>query len=200
MDGNTSAASGRITGLLHELRQGNGEAKDRLMSLVYPDLRRLAAKLMRGERPGHTLQATAIVNEAYVKLALSPEQDWRDRAHFFAVAAKVMRRVLVDHARKRQAAKRGGVHERIDFDRVLLATGEDADTVLEIDRALSRLEQVDGRLCRIVELRFFGGLTEEETAEALGISVVTVKRDWALAKAWLYEELSERKRGGRDLM
>ena len=192
MDRKDSAVSGQVTKLLHELRRGNREAEAKVMSLVYRDLRKVAARLMSRERRDHTLQATAIVHEAYLRLVSNPEQDWRDRAHFFAVAAGVMRHILVDYARKREAGKRGGARERVDFDQVLLATGENADTVLEVDRVLSRLEQVDPRLCRVVELRFFGGLTEEETAEVLGVSAVTVKRDWSLAKAWLYEALSKR--------
>jgi len=192
MDRKTSAAAGQITRLLRHLRQGSREAESELVSLVYPDLRKLAARLMRGERRGHTLQATAVVHEAYLRLALHPEHDWKDRAHFFAVAAGIMRHILVDHARKHEAARRGGPLERIDFDQAALATGEDIDTILEVDRVLCRLEQVDPRLCRIVELRFFGGLTEQETAEVLGISAITVKRDWRLAKVWLYEQLSGR--------
>lgn len=192
MDRKTNPDKGQITKLLREVRLGDRDAETKVMSLVYPDLRLVAARLMRRERRGHTLQATAIVHEAYLRLVSNQERTWRNRAHFFAVAAGVMRHILVDHARRHVAGKRGAGRERVDLDQALRITDADVDTVLEVDRVLRRLEQVDARLCRVVELRFFGGLTEEEAAEVLGISVISVKRDWSLAKAWLYEELSRR--------
>ncbi|MFN7998110.1 MAG: sigma-70 family RNA polymerase sigma factor [Bryobacteraceae bacterium] len=186
----TPPDSGRITGLLRQIRHGDRGAESEFMALVYPDLRKLAARLMRDERKGHTLQATAVVHEAYLRLAANPNHDWKDRVHFFALVAGMMRRILVDHARKHQAGKRGGAQERIDLDRVFTATGENPETVVEVDCLLTRLEKLDPRLCRIVELRFFGSLTEEETAEALGVSSTTVKREWRLAKAWIATELT----------
>jgi RNA polymerase sigma-70 factor (ECF subfamily) len=187
-----SVAPGQITHLLYEMRQGDREAGSKLMSLLYPDLRRLAAHFMRGERRNHTLQPTALVHEAYLKLARGADPDLQGRAHFFALAAGMMRRILADHARRRGAGKRGGSREKVDLERVLLATGQDLDTVLEIDVLLSRLEQIDARLCKVAELRYLGGLTEQEVSEVMGISIDTVKREWRLAKAWLSEELSKR--------
>jgi RNA polymerase sigma-70 factor, ECF subfamily len=173
------------------MRHGNRDAESKLISLLYPHLRRLAARFMRGERRDHTLQPTTLVHEAYLRLTGAAELDWRDRAHFFAVAAGMMRRILADHARKRGASKRGGSRQRVELDEVLVVTGQDPDKILEIDTLLSRLEAMDPRLCRIVEMLYFGGLTEQETAEVLGISAVTVKREWKLAKAWLYEQLTK---------
>jgi len=186
----TGGSSGKITSLLQQIRQGDRGAESQFITLVYPDLRRLAARLMRDERQGHTLPATAIVHEAYIRLAANPNHDWKDRVHFFALVSGIMRHILVDHARKHQAAKRGGPQERVDLDRVLMTTGEDAETVVEVDRLLTRLEKVDPQLCRVVELRFFGSLTDEETAEVLGVSSTTVKREWRLAKAWITTEMS----------
>ncbi len=190
MDPKPSGVPQQITFLLHEMRQGNREAEAKLIALVYPDLRRLAGRFMRAERRGHTLQPTALVHEAYLRLAGAAHRDWQDRVHFFAVAAGMMRRILADHARKRGANKRGGSRLKVDLEEFVLVVGRDADTIIQIDSLLSRLEQIDARLCRVVELRYFGGLTEQETAEALGISAVTVRREWKLAKAWLYGELT----------
>ena len=173
------------------MRHGNRDAESRLITLLYPQLRKLAARFLRGERRDHTLQPTTLVHEAYLRLKGAAELDWRDRAHFFAVAASMMRRILADHARKRGASKRGGSRQRVEFDDVLVVTGHDPETILEIDRLLCRLEKIDPRLCRVVELLYFGGLTEQETAEVLGVSAVTVKREWRLAKAWLYEQLTK---------
>lgn len=191
MDQKPIVAPVRITYLLQEMRHGNRDAESKLISLLYPHLRRLAARFLRGERRDHSLQPTALVHEAYLRLRGAVELDWRDRAHFFAVAASMMRRILADHARKRRASKRGGSRQRVELDEVLVVTGQEPDTILEIDSLLSRLEVIDPRLCRIVELLYFGGLTEQETAEVLEISAVTVKREWKLAKAWLYEQLNK---------
>ncbi len=192
MEPKPSVAPGQITHLLCEMRQGDPKARSKLVALLYPDLRRLAAHFMRGERRNHTLQPTALVHEAYLRLAGTAEPDLQGRAHFFALAAGMMRRILADHARKRGADKRGGSREKIDLDRVLLATDQDLDTILEVDVLLTRLEQIDARLCKVAELRYLGGLTEQEVSEVMGISVITVKREWRLAKAWLAEELSKR--------
>lgn len=192
MESKSSAESEQIGSLLRELRLGNRDAESKLIALLYPSLRRLAGRFMRGERRGHTLQATALVNEAYIRLAGAAERDWQDRAHFFAAAGSIMRRILVDYGRRKVASKRGGARRRVDLDELLLAARQDLDTMLLIDGLLSELEQVDPRLCRVVESLYFAGMTDEETAEVLGISPVTVKRDWKLAKAWLYEEITRR--------
>ena len=178
-----------VTAILQEWRQGSPEALERLMEIVYAELRRLAAQYLSRERSGHTLQPTALVHEAYVRL-VDQRVPWESRAHFFGVAAQMMRRVLVDHARSRRAEKRGG-----DSDRVTLSAAEGLAKTPEIDlvaldAALEKLAALDPRQARIVELRYFGGLTNEETAEALGVSVATVKREWALARAWLKGKLS----------
>jgi len=192
VESKSSAESEQIGSLLRELRLGNRDAESKLIALLYPSLRRLAGRFMRGERRGHTLQATALVNEAYIRLAGAAERDWQDRAHFFAAAGSIMRRILVDYGRRKVASKRGGARRRVDLDELLLAARQDLDTMLLIDGLLSELEQVDPRLCRVVESLYFAGMTDEETAEVLGISPVTVKRDWKLAKAWLYEEITRR--------
>jgi len=184
----------QITVLLQAMRQGDQSAASKLIPLVYPDLRRLAARLMREERRGHTLQPTALVHEVYIKLIGAIKLDWQDRAHFFAVAARMMRRILADYGRKRGADKRGGSRRKVDLEGLLLAKEQDLDTILTIDSLLSRMEKIDARLCRVVELRYFGGLSEQETAAALGVAAITVEREWKLAKAWLYGELT---RGAR---
>jgi RNA polymerase sigma factor (TIGR02999 family) len=187
--------SAEITRLLKAWARGDSDALDRLTPLVYQQLHRMARAYMRRERPGHTLQATALVNEAFVRLVDSRDLDWTDRAHFFAVCARVMRRILVDAARSRAAVKRGGHVERaehstaIDFDR--LATRNDMTAQLcALDDALTSLARLDPRRARVIELRFFGGLTVEETGQVLQISPQTVMRDWRLARAWLARELS----------
>lgn len=184
----------QITVLLQAMRQGDQSAASKLIPLVYPDLRRLAARFMREERRGHTLQPTALVHEVYIKLIGAMKLDWQDRAHFFAVAARMMRRILADYGRKRGADKRGGSRRKVDLEGLLLAKEQDLDTILTIDSLLSRMEKIDARLCRVVELRYFGGLSEQETAAALGVAAITVEREWKLAKAWLYGELT---RGAR---
>ena len=176
-----------ITQLLADWRGGDDKALQRLLPLVYDDLRRQARRIFRGERKDHTLQPTAVVHETYVRLLRQREVHWQNRAHFYAVAAHLMRRLLVDHARARAAAKRGRGGE------VSLAEPESARPrgvdVLALDAALARLAELDPGQARIVELRFFGGLTVEEAAEALGISPATIKREWSMAKVWLYRAL-----------
>src|ERR1017187_7247283 len=184
--------AGQITILLRELSGGNKSAADRLIPLVYPDLKRLAQRYMRRERADHTLQPTALVNEAYLRLIGGSEVDWKDRAHFFGVAAQLMRRILVDHVRERQAAKRGGPGQhKISLDGTLCYRYEDPDELLAVDQALDRLSAFDPRQARIVELRFFVGLSIEEAAEVLGFSSRTIKREWDIARAWLKCQLSE---------
>lgn len=181
-----------ITQLLVAWSEGRRDALDRLVPLLYEDLRRLAAGYMRHESPGHSLQPTALVHEAYVRLIDQRQVHWRNRAHFFGVAAGIMRRILVDHARSRRADKRGG-----EWDRVTLVEDQVADRAQEIDvlalhESLERLAAFDSRQERIVELRYFGGLTIQEVAEVVGISEATVVRDWTIAKAWLRADLSAR--------
>ena len=178
-----------ITRLLHEVREGKPEAESRLIEAVYPQLRRIAGRYISRERKDHTLQATALVHEAYIEL-VGQGTEWKNRTHFFAVAAQLMRRILVDHARQKKAAKREGARQRVDLSEGLAITDERLEQILSIDEALTRLERWDPRQCRVVELRFFGGLTEEEVAEVLGVTARTVKRDWNLARAWLHGELN----------
>ena len=183
-------APGEITQLLQQLTRGNREAEARLVPLVYDGLRQLAARRMRRERPDHTLQPTALVHEAYLKLIEQRRGAWRSRAQFYAIAARMMRRILVDHAREVKALKRGR-GQKVSLDEALVyKTGESAQ-LLAIDEALSRLATQDPRQAKIVELRFFGGRTEEEIARILNISIRTVKRDWRSAREWLYAELSK---------
>jgi RNA polymerase sigma factor (TIGR02999 family) len=179
-----------ITKLLHDLRAGKKEAESQLIEAVYPQLRRMAGRYIRGERAGHTLQATALVHEAYLQLVGQTSKEWENRAHFFAVAAQLMRRILVDYARQRKAAKRDGGRQRVELTESLALSEARLDEIVAIDEALSRLEEWDARQCRVVELRFFSGLTEEEIAEVLGVAPRTVKRDWNVAKAWLHGELN----------
>jgi RNA polymerase sigma factor (TIGR02999 family) len=183
-----------VTQLLLAWGRGDPSALERLLPLVEAELRRLARHYMRGERTGHTLQATALVNEAYLRLVEQHRVQWQNRAHFVGVAARLMRRVLVDHARTHQYAKRGGGARRVTLDDAAgLVLNRPVDLVA-LDEALGRLAAVDGRKARVVELRFFGGLSVEEAAEVLGVSAVTVKREWAMARAWLRCELG----GGPD--
>jgi RNA polymerase sigma factor (TIGR02999 family) len=181
-----------VTQLLIDWRNGDRSAVDKLMPIVYGELRRLARHYMDRERPGHTLQTTALVNEAYCKLLDHRQIQWQNRTHFFAIAAQVMRRLLVDHARTRRYAKRGGGARAVPLDEVALVTEERADVVLAVDAALSQLATLDLRKSQIVELRYFGGLTTEETADVLGVAPITIKREWLKAKAWLQRELNER--------
>lgn len=183
-----SDSPGQVTQLLAEIRNGNKEAEARLVPLVYAELHRLAANFMHRERPDHTLQPTALVNEVYLRL-VGQQQDWQNRCHFFAIAAQIMRRVLVDHARAHHAARRGGNLQRIDLENLPLGSEEFPAKILALDEALSRLAEWDARQARIVELRFFVGLTEDEIASVLEISPRTVKREWSLARAWLYSHI-----------
>jgi RNA polymerase sigma factor (TIGR02999 family) len=183
-------AAGDVTQLLAELQDGRSDAASQLMPLVYDELHRLAGRQMRRERSDHTLQATALVHEAYLRLVNQPQRTWQNRAHFIAVAAQVMRRLLVDYARARRTSKRGSEPQRVPLEQEPLITEEQSEEVVSLDEALERLAQLDERQSRIVELRFFGGLTVDETAEVLCISSKTVKRDWTLARAWLHREVS----------
>jgi RNA polymerase sigma factor (TIGR02999 family) len=181
--------SDNITQLLKEWNAGDRRALDRLTPLVHDELRRQAARYLRRERPGHTLQTTALINEAYLRLIDAKDVRWQSRAHFFAIAANLMRRVLVEHARRRDAGKRGGSQVRVQLDEALAVADETDVDVLAVDEALDRLAAVDPQQARVVELRFFGGLSVEETARALGVSPKTVKRDWSVARAWLRREI-----------
>ena len=178
-----------ITSLLQEVRSGEGDAMERLLPLVYEDLRRIAHRQLAGERDGHTVSTTALVHEAYLRL-VDRNADWSNRAQFFAVAAQAMRLVLVDYARQHRAAKRGGALRQVPLDDAMLVVEERADLLLGLDEALTRLAALDARQGRVVECRFFGGLTEEETAEVLGVTARTVRRDWIKAKGWLHQELN----------
>ncbi len=171
--------------------QGDERALSQLMPLVYNELRRLARGYLRRERPGQTLQPTALVNEAYLRLVKDKKQDWQTRSHFVAIAAISMRQILIERARARGAQKRGGDRARVTLDEGVVAGHERSVDLLAVDAALTRLAAIDAQQARLVELRFFGGLTIEESAEALGISPATVKRHWAMAKAWLQREITE---------
>ena len=182
-----------ITDALIALRSGAPDAVDRLLSRVYDALHAVAHRQLATERPGHTLTTTDLVHEAYLKLVDQSRAQWTDRAQFFAVAARVMRRILVDYARRHRALRRGGVRQRVSLENIEhgpLSTTQRADELLELNEALERLESINERLSRVVECRFFAGLTEAETAEVLGVTPRTVTRDWARAKGWLYQELS----------
>lgn len=179
-----------ITELLIEWREGDVTALDRLMPLVYEELRRLARHYMRGERPGHTLQTGALVNEAYLRLVDHKGMRWQNRAHFYAVASQAMRRILVDHARFRHYAKRGGGNPPLELDEAAAVSEKQAGDLVALDDALTDLSAIDPRKSQIVEMRYFGGMSVEETAEALGVSSVTIMREWRTAKAWLLRAIS----------
>ena len=178
-----------ITHLLKEWSEGDQQALDELTPLVYEELRQQAARYLRRERPNHSLQATALINEAFLRLIDVKDVQWQNRAHFFAIAANLMRRILVDHARRRDAEKRGGSQVCLTLDEGLAWANEPDVDLLAIDEALNKLAVIDEQQARVVELRFFSGLTVEETATALGISPKTVKRDWSVARAWLKREI-----------
>ena len=178
-----------ITGLLSDLALGKQDAAEELIPLVYVELKRLARAHMRRERGGHTLQTTALVHEAYLKLVRQRDVDWQGRSHFFGIAAQLMRRILIDHARGHLRAKRGGAKVILPLTEALTFSREHSEELLKLNEALERLSQLDARQGRVVELRFFGGLSVEETATFLNISAKTVKRDWAVAKVWLQGEL-----------
>ncbi|MGI8998061.1 MAG: sigma-70 family RNA polymerase sigma factor [Pyrinomonadaceae bacterium] len=174
-----------LTQLLVAWSDGDKAALDKLTPLVYEELRRLAHQYMSQERPGHTLQTSALVNEAYLRLIDQKDVHWQNRAHFFGIAAQMMRRILVDHARQRRYAKRGGDARRVSLDEAMIVSNERAADVVALDDALNGLAEIDPRKSQIVELRFFGGLSIEETAEVLKVSPGTIMREWTLAKAWL---------------
>jgi RNA polymerase sigma factor (TIGR02999 family) len=187
----------QITQLLQSWSQGDEGAIDKLMPLVYDELHRMAGRYMSDEKPGHTLQTTALVNEAYLRLVHTSKSDWQSRSHFFAVCAQVMRRILVDWARSRQAQKRGNDIPPLELNEAFAVPVETGADLVAIDDALKALTLVDARKSQIVELRFFGGLSVQETAEVLKVSEETVHRDWRLAKSWLRRELGkERTHGG----
>jgi RNA polymerase sigma-70 factor, ECF subfamily len=186
-------AGSDVTGLLRAWGQGDEQALERLAPLVYQELRRIAGRYMARERSDHTLQATALVNEAYVRLVDVKGVSWQDRAHFFAISARTMRHILVDFARSRRYKKRGGGADPVSLDESLVIQGRPGADLVALDDALNAFAAVDARSSRVVELRFFGGLTVEETAEVLKVSPETVMRDWKLAKAWLQRELNRNK-------
>jgi RNA polymerase sigma factor (TIGR02999 family) len=188
-------SSHEVTQLLVAWSNGDQAALERLTPLVYRELHRLAKGYMHRERPGHLLQTTALVNEAYMRLIDWKAVCWKDRAHFFGVAAQLMRRILVDFARARHQDKRGGAMRQVSFDEAAAVTVEQTAELIALDEALDQLAAIDPRRSRMVELRFFGGLSEEETAEALKVSPRTVRREWSLARAWLRREL---RKGGQD--
>ena len=181
-----------VTKLLQQWTDGRQDALERLVPQVYVELRRLAASYLRRERPNHTLQATALVHEAFLKLVDQKAVRWQNRAHFFGIAAQAMRRILVDHARAHAAGKRGAGDRHLSLDEALVVTPAPDVDLLALDEVLSRLATIDPQQSRVVELRFFGGLTMEETAEVMQISPATVGREWTLAKAWLYAELQSK--------
>jgi RNA polymerase sigma factor (TIGR02999 family) len=185
-------SSHNITHLLKEWSDGDERALDRLTPLVYGELRRLAAGYLRRERPGHTLETGALINEAYIRLIKAQDVHWQNRMHFFAIAANLMRRILVEHARRRDATKRGGSKARLTLSDVVAVAKEPEVDLLAIDQALERLAVIDPQQAKIVELRFFSGLSVEETAAALGISPKSVKRDWSVARVWLRREIGGR--------
>lgn len=182
--------SDSVTRILAELQSSDGSAADRLLPLLYNELRALAAHCLQHERPDHTLQPTALVHEAYMKLVGDGSTSWENRAHFIGVAARAMRQVLVDHARKLKAAKRGGGQKAVTLDDTLDIGPRSTLDLMALDEALEHLAALDNRQSRIVELRFFGGLTASETACTLGISLSTVENDWRMARAWLHRELA----------
>jgi RNA polymerase sigma factor (TIGR02999 family) len=186
----TNTSTQEITRLLADWSGGDPAALEKLTPLVYAELRRIARRQMRDERPGHTLQATALVNEAFIRLGGGDGADWHDRSHFYAVCAQVMRHVLIDHARAHTRDKRGGGAPHVALDEAAFVAGEGAAELVALDEALRGLEAVDPQKARVVELRYFAGLGIEETAEVLGISPTTVRREWRRAKAWLYRAIS----------
>jgi RNA polymerase sigma-70 factor (ECF subfamily) len=185
----------QVSRLLRAWGNGDRAALDRLTPIVYEELRRLARRYMRGERPGHSLQTTALVNEAYMRLVDYKGMQWQNRAHFFAVSAQLMRRILVEHAR-RHNLKRGGGVQHVSLDETAIVGGDRAADLVALDDAMDALARLDARKAQVVEMRFFGGLSVEETAEVLRVSSVTVMRDWSTAKGWLYRELTGGKNDG----
>lgn len=185
-----------VTTLLRRFSAGDADAAGELIPLLYRELRRMAGHYLRQERRGHTLQPTALVHEAYLRLIDQRDVQWQNRKHFFGVAAQLMRRILVDYARSRHAAKRGGAMARVSLDQAIILSREATGDMLLLHDTLTRLAEIDREQARVVELRVFGGLTVEETSELLGVSPATVKRDWSMAKAWLTRELRKEPAGG----
>lgn len=184
-----------VTMLLAQLVEGKEEAASKLIPMVYDELRRLAGGYMRRERGDHTLQATALVHEAYLKLVQQRSVDWQSRAHFFGIAAQMMRRILIDHARGHLRDKRGAGQQVVPLDEAVVFSPEQSAEMLRVDESLQRLSKLDPRQAKVVELRFFGGLTVEETADVLKISPKTVKREWSVAKAWLHGDMRQHNGG-----
>ena len=184
-----SVSPNRVTHLLQEWSHGDDAALAELTPLVYEELRRLAHHYMERERPDHTLQTTALVNEAYLHLADQSNSNWQNRAHFFAVAARAMRHILVNYARSNRAQKRGGGEARIELNEAAILSPEQSKEIVDLHEALERLGTLDSRKARVVELKYFGGLNHDEIAEVMKISTITVRRDWTFAKTWLYDEL-----------
>jgi RNA polymerase sigma factor (TIGR02999 family) len=184
-------ATSELTGLLDDWKHGDPAALRKLTPLIYDELRRIAHRYAQSERNGHTLQTTALVNEAYLRLAGGEPPDWQNRSHFFAVTAQVMRHILIDHARRRRFVKHGGAVQRVAFEEAGVMADERAAELVLLDEALADLGRLDPRKTQVVELRYFGGLSLEETADALGISIMTVRRDWRAAKAWLFKRIKD---------
>lgn len=185
----TTLSTHEVTELLAEWQQGDAAAFDKLTPLVYDELRRIAHRYVRRERNGHTLQTTELVNEAYARLLGRDRIEWQNRAHFFGFTAQVMRHILIDHARRRQFAKHGGDAQQVSMDNVAVMSQQRAAELVALDEALDELARLDPRKSRVVELRYFGGLSLEQTADALQVSLMTVRRDWRAAKAWLYRRM-----------
>jgi RNA polymerase sigma factor (TIGR02999 family) len=186
-------SQGEVTQLLQQWNAGDASALEKIIPHVYRELHRIARHHMAAERGSHTLQASALINEAYIRLVDWKNVQWANRCHFFSVGAQMMRKVLIDHARSKGSQKRGGSAEQVVLDTSMIASSEKPMDLVALDETLSRLEQFDPRKSRVVELRIFGGLTNEEAAEAMGVSVITVRRDWKLALAWLRREMSSEK-------
>lgn len=187
--GSQMTGSSDITQILQEAKEGSKNAYDRLFPLVYDQLRDIAYQRMKGERRSHTLSRTELVHETYLRLVGQAEVDWKDRAHFFAIASKCMRQILIDHARKKKAEKRGGGEEPVTLIDEMVKAEQQADELLNLDEALGRLAKLNERLVEVVEYRYFGEMSIEDTAEVMDVSISTVKRDWAKARGWLYKEL-----------
>lgn len=182
--------SQQITRLLVEWGNGNHSALENLMPLVYDELRKMARRYMRRQSVGHTFQTTELIHEAYLKIAKNDAQNWQNRAHFFGVAAQAMRHILVDYARSKNSQKRGGMQEKVTLEETLMVSSQNTDHIIRLNEAMLQLADLDARKSRVVELKYFGGLTNEEVAEVLKISPETVKRDWRFSRTWLLRELS----------
>jgi len=185
-----------VTALLNRMRSGDREAGDQVAGLVYEELHRIAAREMRHEREGHTLQTTALVHEAYMRLAGSESLEIQNRGHFFAVASRQMRRILVDHARSSGAQRRGGAAIKVDLDQLQIAAAERSIDVILLDESLRELERLEPRAAKVVELRYFGGYTDKEVVEALGVSLATVRREWEFARSWLFDKMQGKRSPG----